>query len=278
MAELLKERGELQKAASYFEKGRLFESASQCHHLAGDFEEAANTLRRGDQFEHLIKYISRNQDSLAFSTLHRYSRLCNILLKQGRVPADLRTMTIDLLGSDEDKEAFFREFEMTDQLGSFYESKKRYSDLYSLSLLTGDLCTALQLAISLKLENIGADQVETLFNYVVAEEIFARRGWSGKQGERDELLLKAMTSPILEMAASRWKPILSLFDSVDNKEAVIEFSCEEDGLPKDFFCLFVCICPSVGILSDSSRQLCSRIKPFLAPRSHPFPSISSGGQ
>lgn len=42
----------------FFEKGGLFYHASECHHLEGDYEQAVEVLRRGDQFDHLINYIT----------------------------------------------------------------------------------------------------------------------------------------------------------------------------------------------------------------------------
>lgn len=130
-------------------------------------------LRRGDLFDHLIDYIHRylcddhltflvqladfpyrNRKMILESTLRRYSRLCNILLKQGRVSSKLRAKTIDLLGSASDKEEFSKEFELFDDLLSLYLSKRRYRDYFDLCALTGDLPSVLNVAISDDLDDV----------------------------------------------------------------------------------------------------------------------------
>lgn len=180
---------------------------------------------------------ARNRELVLAGTLHRYSRLCNILLRQGRISPKLRAKTIDLLGSDLDKEAFFREFEMFDHLRSFYESRKKYQDLYNLCLSTGDLHTALDTAISHRL--VGSDFIEHLFNYVVAESIFARRGLTTAQSERCILLLKkAHTLPPVEKAAGYWQEAFLVFASVDDEDVPIKFSHLQKQLSKAFFCTF----------------------------------------
>ena len=72
-------------------------------------------------------------------TLTRYSRLCNILLRQGRISTELRATTINLLGSDVEKLSFFKEFEMFDQMRSLYKERHRWFEYYELSVAVGDL-------------------------------------------------------------------------------------------------------------------------------------------
>ena len=186
--------------------------------------------------------------------------MCNILLRQGRVSPELRAKTIDLLGSDIDKEAFFREFELFDQLCSFYEAKEQYRDLFELCLSIGDLTTALDAVITHRLDSVSDNDVEKLFNYVVAESIFIRRGLVNlqlnqgtaqpdqvaedfdqitEQSERSRVLLKkAHSLPILEKAASHWEKAFLLFASVDNPNTSISLSDLQKGLARQFFCLF----------------------------------------
>ena len=186
--------------------------------------------------------------------------MCNILLRQGRVSPELRAKTIDLLGSDIDKEAFFREFELFDQLCSFYEAKEQYRDLFELCLSIGDLTTALDTVITHRLDSVSDNDVEKLFNYVVAESIFIRRGLVNlqlnqgtaqpdqvaedfdqitEQSERSRVLLKkAHSLPILEKAASHWEKAFLLFASVDNPNTSISLSDLQKGLARHFFCLF----------------------------------------
>lgn len=55
---LWKSQGQLRKAAMYFEKGGHHYNASECYHLERDFEQAVEVLRRGDEFDNLITYIT----------------------------------------------------------------------------------------------------------------------------------------------------------------------------------------------------------------------------
>lgn len=56
--ELWKERGEYHKAAMYYEQACLFGDASECYHSKGEYEQAVEVLRRGDQFDQLITYLT----------------------------------------------------------------------------------------------------------------------------------------------------------------------------------------------------------------------------
>lgn len=128
---------------------------------------------------------------------------------------------------------------MFDQLHSFYESRKKYRDLYNLCLLTGDVPTALDAAISHNLGNISSKDIEHLLNYVVAESIFTRREVVTTQSERCTILLKrARTLPILGKTADHWQEAFSVFASVDDADAFINFSHLQHGLAKSFCCTF----------------------------------------
>lgn len=54
-----KDREQYQKAAGFYEKGRLFSNASECYHACGQYESAIEVLRRGDQFDELVTYADR---------------------------------------------------------------------------------------------------------------------------------------------------------------------------------------------------------------------------
>lgn len=182
----------------------------------------------------------RNRDNILSSTLHRYSRLCNILLKQGRVSSDLRAKTIDLLGSDDDKEEFFKEFDMFDQLQSFYKSRGRYRELYDLSIDTGDLTTALEVAISHNMRfTVDGKSVEFVFNYVQAETILSRRGSNGAKMQQVNNLAETYESTCLAESALQWQAAMQLLHSIEDEEKRIEISGLKDGIVKDFFCLYV---------------------------------------
>jgi hypothetical protein len=47
------------KAAGLFERAKLFGDASRCYHLKGSYDEAVESLRRGNSFDDLVIYLSQ---------------------------------------------------------------------------------------------------------------------------------------------------------------------------------------------------------------------------
>ncbi|KAJ5519217.1 DNA helicase UvrD-like C-terminal [Penicillium expansum] len=218
VAEIWKDREQYQKAATFYEKGALFTEASECYHSCGQYEAAIEVLRRGDQFDELVTYANRNREYLSEPTLLRYSRLCNILLKQGRVSASLRAITINMLGSDVSKIAFFKEFEMWDQLRALYSSKSRWFEYYDLSVAVGDIPAAISTLLVHKLMPVvDKPVVEKLFNYSMVES-------------------NRLT---LEKLGAQWKALLLLMDDFDDIDQPASVKHLDKGLLKDVFCLFV---------------------------------------
>ncbi|OQE34898.1 hypothetical protein PENCOP_c015G08976 [Penicillium coprophilum] len=239
VAEIWKGREQFQKAASFYEKGKLFTDASECYHVCGQYEAAIEVLRRGDQFDELVTYANRNREYLSESTLLRYSRLCNILLRQGRVSASLRASTINMLGSDVSKVAFFKEFEMWDQLRALYSSKSRWFEYYDLSVAVGDIPAAINTLLVHKLiPVVDKPIVEKLFNYSMIEVFYAHRDIITGNRERDGML-KSVKSTYLEKLGVQWKALLQLIGDFEDVESPASVKNLEKGPLKDIFCLFV---------------------------------------
>ncbi|KAJ5375537.1 DNA helicase UvrD-like C-terminal, partial [Penicillium concentricum] len=239
VAEIWKDREQYQKAASFYEKGKLFTEASECYHFCGQYEAAIEVLRRGDQFDELVTYANRNHEYLSDPVLLRYSRLCNILLKQGRVSASLRAITINMLGSDVSKIAFFKEFEMWDQLRALYSSKSRWFEYYDLSVAVGDIPAAISTLLIHKLiPVVDKPIVEKLFNYSMVEVLYAHRDIIPGNRERDGLL-KSVKSTYLEKIGAQWKTLLLLIEEFEDMDSPASVKNLEKGLLKDIFCLFV---------------------------------------
>lgn len=172
--ETWRNQGQLSKAAAFYEKGGHFREASDCFHSSGEYEQAIEVLRRSDEFDEIIHYIKRHGGSLNPNTLHRYSRLCNILLKQGRISTELRATTINLLGSDVEKLAFFKEFEMFDQMRSLYKDRRRWFEYYELSVAVGDLPGAMDTLLTQKLlPVIDKKTSEYILHYTMAETLLS---------------------------------------------------------------------------------------------------------
>lgn len=101
-----------------------------------------------------------------------YSRLCNLLLRRGKISPELEDLTRAALGSDSEKEAFFLRYEMTDQLFSLYIGNCKYLEAFNLAIKNGDLDKAWQV-----IEMHGDDcqlpqrQKIEVYNYVQAKHL-----------------------------------------------------------------------------------------------------------
>lgn len=71
-----------------------------------------------------------------------------MLLKRGKISPELRITVISTLKTDEEKEEFFREYEMNDELCSFLIERNRYSEACALAIATADLDKAWHLSES----------------------------------------------------------------------------------------------------------------------------------
>lgn len=99
-----------------------------------------------------------------------YSRLCNLLLKRGKISTDLRELTIAALKSDEEKEEFFREYEMTEHLISFYVDRRRYPEACSVAVANGDVDKAWELSDQYGgMERLPQKQRIEVYNYGQAQ-------------------------------------------------------------------------------------------------------------
>ncbi|KAJ5127660.1 hypothetical protein N7448_008439 [Penicillium atrosanguineum] len=239
-AEIWKSQGQLPKAAAFYERGGHLLQASDCFHSNGDYEQAIEVLRRGDEFDELIQYIKRHGHRLISHTLTRYSRLCNILLRQGRVSTELRATTINLLGSDIEKLSFFKEFEMFDQMRSLYKERHRWFEYYELSVAVGDLPAAMDTLLTQKLlPVIDKKMAESILHYSMAETLLHHRDLVGSRPELDKDLLQSSRSTPLEKTALQWLNVFNSIDEYGEKSTQASFkSLVASPILIDFFCLF----------------------------------------
>lgn len=152
----------------------------------------------------------------------------------------MRAKTIDLLGSDSDKEEFFKEFELFDHLRALYTSKRRYRDLFNLCVFVGDLPSALDAALSGNLDDTGeVKTIGSVSHYMMAEAVFSRRGLIETEVKQCDDLLKSFKSPYLTKIASQWEKAFQIVDLLDDEDAPVSISSLDDELVKGFLCLFV---------------------------------------
>ena len=76
-----------------------------------------------------VSYSNREQIP---TDAYKNTRLCKLLLKQGKISHEHRKYTIAILVSFAEQEACFIEYEMCDDLANFYMEELRHKDLFSL--------------------------------------------------------------------------------------------------------------------------------------------------
>ena len=145
-----------------------------------------------------------------------------------------------MLGSDVSKIAFFKEFEMWNQLCTLYSSKSRWFEYYDLSVAVGDIPAAISTLLVHKLMPVvDKPVVEKLFSYSMVEVLYAHRDVISGKPERDGLL-KSVKSTYLEKLGAQWKSVLLLIDDFEDENLPASAKTLDKGLAKDIFCLFVC--------------------------------------
>jgi hypothetical protein len=152
----------------------------------------------------------------------------------------LRAAAIDLLGPDVDKEAFFKEFEMFDQLRIFYEKKGRWLEFYEMSISAGDLTSAMDALLSHNLIlTANKKTAEMVFHYAVVESLFTLKGFANECSGGDVNLLKIAKATWLERLAGQWQVVFEMIRWAADENRPVDWKRLEDGIPKDFFCLYV---------------------------------------
>lgn len=144
-ADIFSQNGEYGRAGDLYNKIDHYIDASRNYCLAQRYEEGASTLARGTLFDDLVIYLDRNASFLDDGCRSHYSRLCNLLLKRGKIKPELKDLTLAALQTDEEKEEFFVQYEMTSQLSRFYIDRQRYSEACKLAIKDGYLDRAWEL-------------------------------------------------------------------------------------------------------------------------------------
>ena len=235
-AEILFQDKKYSKAASLFVDAGLSLRAIDCHHLAGEYSEAAAILNRERDYDRLVSYLDENRGRILTSTLQSYSLLCKLLLKQNKTSAEYRKYAIRLLGSPAEQEKCFLEYGMNDELAGLYASQLRYKDLFYFNSKNGKLEQALSLAITHNLLQSSADVLEPevldLVDYV----------WMGHL-EKNRLhsvaplkLPSGYLTPKVALRVEQWEAISTLY-GLDSFIADHHIADMESTIPKTVLCL-----------------------------------------
>lgn len=161
------------------------------------------------------------------------------MLKQGRVSPDLRELSIGLLGSIEEKEQFFEEFEMTGHLAEFYRNQGRSAELFQLLIEDGQVRQALDLAAANDFQD-GAHEreIETAFHLLHVKRLFC-----GSGNEPDSFLVprnwETNLPPFLSSASTGWNALPHIVNSVKKREMFGTLANVQNAIVKECLCLWV---------------------------------------
>jgi hypothetical protein len=241
----------------------LFDRAATFYHLSEKYDEAAAALRQGNHFDQLVSYLSRyvctSTKSLERCTLRRalysnreridptcyrsHSRLCSLLLKQGRIPPASRELAVKILGSHAEQEAFFVEYEMHEQLAGFYADRGMYSDLFYLLIRMGEMERALNVLTddgSLQsVPKIPEDYVQKVLDYAWAGRLIcASEQPPSATAKLTHQGNHFLTSKQLKRC-EEWDVGYRLIHHLQGTETFKQLGDTEDALIKKFLCLYV---------------------------------------
>ncbi|KAI9731582.1 MAG: hypothetical protein M1834_004702 [Cirrosporium novae-zelandiae] len=160
------------KAAPLFAEAGLFDKAANCYHLTERYDEAASAFRQGKHFDELVSYLSENHHLIGSRCYRSHSRLCNLMIKQGRISPAYRELAIKMLQSHAEQEKFFIEYEMHEQLTDFYADHGRYKNLFFLLIKMGEMERALNIVAAnnslLSVYDVPEDFILKVLDYVLA--------------------------------------------------------------------------------------------------------------
>ncbi|KAF8535500.1 hypothetical protein BDD12DRAFT_892638 [Trichophaea hybrida] len=141
------EIGQLKKAASLFMQSKSWMKAFKCYDQLKLYNDAAAALFQGHLFNKLVKYLAENRNQIDPSQMAGYGKICTILLSQNRIRRDHEEFLVEAVGSDEEKEVFFREYRLKEQLATVLVKKDDYGQLFQELLSDGKILEALDVGL-----------------------------------------------------------------------------------------------------------------------------------
>ncbi|KAH8146891.1 uncharacterized protein LAJ45_08970 [Morchella importuna] len=132
---------EFLRAADLYIRAGLFEKGADTFALAGHHNDGAAILAGEQRFDSLVKYLDKHRRNLSAAYQRHYSRLCILLVRRGKISTELRELAASTL-NDLEKEEFFREYEMNEQLLKLLVMQCRFTDACSHAVALGNLAEA----------------------------------------------------------------------------------------------------------------------------------------
>ncbi|KAI5810335.1 hypothetical protein BZA77DRAFT_172956 [Pyronema omphalodes] len=156
------------KAAPLYMQARCWHKASTSFDIIERYGDAAAALRQGELFTELIAYIARNRDLLEPAQTASYGKLCAILVAQGRIKQDMQEHIIEFMGTEREKEEFYRKFKMSRPLVALLKKKAEFGAAVQELIDDGKPVDALELGLNNVAEDPTINQQELikLINYV----------------------------------------------------------------------------------------------------------------
>lgn len=151
----------------------------------------------------------------------------------------LRPLSIELLGSDDEKEQFFKEFEMTTHLAEFYRSHGRTAELFQLLVEDGQLGPALDVAAANDFQEVTPEpMIENIFSLLHAQKHFWKKE-NDPEPFRVPTDWKNNLPPYLISASTAWSELSQILSSVKNGEMFGILAQVHNDVVKECLCLYV---------------------------------------
>jgi hypothetical protein len=170
-----------------------------------------------------------------------YGKICTILLSQNRISRDYEKFLVEAVGSDEEKEVFFREYRLKEQLATVLVKKLDYGQLFQELLSDGKIPEALAVGLEhiQNIPTIPQHEVIMLLHYVEFGKLLKiLLGISaGEKDINNPPLLSALPSTVSQ-ALLKWTSISA---NVRNNPRRLRnvFADLDEGLHYDILCVAV---------------------------------------
>jgi tetratricopeptide (TPR) repeat protein len=162
------------KAAPLYMQARRWRKAATSFDIIEHYGDAAAALRQGELFNELVKYISNNRHHLEPAQTASYGKLCALLVAQGRIKQEMQEHIVDLMGSDREKEEFFRKCKLSAPLVAMLKKRGEFGAAFQELIHDGKPLDALELG----LDHVGLDptinqqEIVKLINYIEYRRMF----------------------------------------------------------------------------------------------------------
>ncbi|KAF8248699.1 P-loop containing nucleoside triphosphate hydrolase protein [Wilcoxina mikolae CBS 423.85] len=239
------------KAATLFEQAQSWLKAFSSYDQLGCRGEAAAALRQGEFFDELVRYLAANRREIDPVLMAGYCKLCTILLSQGRISADLENFILDSIGTEEEKEEFFRKCRLKKQLVEALSNKCDYGKAFQELLSDGRIPEALEIGLAHihQFSSISARDVIMLLHYSETSKL--RALFSGTRDDQSSISAPQPSLPRqVSAVVGDWASLLQ-----QTREIMANRRCTYDSLEldnellKDILCITITLYRPTVVLS-----------------------------